>query len=125
MTNLSVMMNWYAPESDLVEKQCSVCGDVFVVNKKQASHKSRCNTCQAEYDYRRRHPSSKTTPEDPVVSLAEAVIKHAIAEAKSDNSDTDLSAKAFIDDGGVELWLRALGLGVTPSMRRFIAEMAE
>jgi hypothetical protein len=108
MTTLAVMMNWYAPIDDLVEKECIDCGDIFEVPVQNAGRKERCDSC-AETHNSQRHRIER----DPEIELVKAVISSAL-------KDHD---REFIQNNGIQLWLRAVGIGITPSMNKRIEKM--
>jgi hypothetical protein len=108
MTNLSVMMNWYAPVEDMVEKECVDCGDLFSVPVQNAGRKERCDSCAVIHDAQRHK-----IEHDPEIDLVKAVISSALKDHDRD----------FIQNKGIQLWLRSVGIGVTPSMNKRIESM--
>lgn len=136
MTDLDVMLRWYAPDNVDVVLYCDECGkpqtsvdgrqrkvlcdECKEVRKKEVSN--RCNRSRGYVQYKF---------DDPVIDLVYAVINQAQIDRawqRKHNGDgealnlCDCGAEAFIQDSGVELWLAALGIGVRPSMSRQIRE---
>lgn len=135
MTDLSVMLEWYAPET--VTLHCDECGrEMQSVDGRH--RKVLCQDCKAERIRRRMNARNRDrgitryTFDDPCVDLVFAVIRQALEDRdwqRKFNPDghvlslVECGAQEFIEDGGVELWLAALGLNVRPSMSRRIREM--
>jgi len=112
MTNLSVMMNWYAPIDDIVEKECVDCGLMFEVKKNVVGVAKRCPTC-AQIQVYEYHHKMQQVERDPEIELVKAVIQSALKEKD----------REFIQNNGIQLWLRAVGIGITPSMNKRIESM--
>lgn len=135
MTDLDVMLKWYAP--DTVTLYCDECGREMVsvdgrqrkvlcdeckeIRKKEVSNRCNRNRGYVQYKF-----------DDPSLDLVYAVINQAIIDKSWERRHNDdgealnlceCGAQDFIDDGGAELWLAALGIGVRPSMRAAIRNM--
>ena len=108
MTSLTTMMNWYA-DQETTERECIDCGDKFEVSFHNAGRKVRCDSCALIHDAERHQQD----PLPPEFKLALAVIKSSRAEKDHD----------FIQNGGIQLWLRSGGIGVRPSMNKMIERM--
>jgi hypothetical protein len=139
MTDLSVMLDFFSPETDYVYTFCADCGTPLSVNN-HATKRPLCEECRREAKRETEHKKylRKTTFYarfgDPTVDLVYAVINHALEDRdwqrkfNPDGQPLDLvecGAREFIEDGGVELWLGVLGLNIRPSMSRAIREGTE
>ena len=81
---------------------------------------------------RRKYAKKTVIPNrygDPIVDLVYAVIQNALDDRdwqRKTNPDghelslVDCGAREFIEDGGVELWLAALGIGLQPSLVKMV-----
>ncbi len=138
MTDLSVMLNFFSPDTDYVYTWCAECGTPLSVNN-HATKRPLCEECKEEskkITRRKKYEKIAVMPNrfgDPCVDLVWAVINNALADRewqRKHNPDghelslVECGAQDFIDDGGVELWLAALGIGIRNSMREKIREMA-
>lgn len=135
MTDLSVMLKWYAPET--VTLFCDECGrEVPSVDGR--NRKILCHECSKARRLDRANVKNRATGkvrytfDDPAVDLVYAVINQAQIDRAwqrrhyPDGEALNLNecgAQEFIEDGGAELWLAALGIGIRPSMRRAIREL--
>jgi len=139
MTNLDLMLKWYAPET--VTLYCDECGrEMQSVDGR--NRKVLCEDCKAERI--RRHMNARNrdrgitryTFDDPTVDLVFAVIKQAIhdrerewraprfSDMETDMRLEDCDPADFLRDGA-SLWLEALGLTLRPSMKARLATMEE
>jgi transposase-like protein len=139
MTDFDIMLDFFSPETDYVDTYCSVCGAPLSV-RKRGTKRPLCEDCkraiQRERDHEKYLAKSKLYYRfgDPIVDLVGAIIRQAENDAawqrrfRSDGQELDLEecdAKDFILDGGVELWLRAIGLGVQPSLLKKLNTLEE
>ena len=141
MTDLSVMLKWYAPETDAVILHCDECG-CEMVSSDGRQRKILCSDCKVirnnerAYITKRERGAVRFDFDDPEVSLVYAIINRAMedkahewhAPPMSLFEDTDMlltecNPADFIADGGVELWLAALGIGIRPSMSKAIRNL--
>lgn len=136
MTTFSTMLDWFAPEAEEKTLDCFECGVPVPVGKR-VTH-VLCPDCRRDSiravckRVNRNSGFVKYEFDDPHVNLVYAILQQAERDAawskrhESDNSTLDIvecGAREFIEDGGVELWLEALGLSIRPSMRAVIREM--
>lgn len=135
MTDFSTMLNFFSPDTDYVYTFCADCGTPLSVNN-HATKRPLCEDCKREAlqessrkKYVKRGAGMPRRYGDPTVDLVFAVIQQALDDRdwqRKSNPDghelslVDCGAREFIEDGGVELWLGALGIGVRPSMSRQI-----
>ena len=137
MTDLDVMLRWYAPETDAVILHCDECG-CEMVSSDGRQRKILCDGCKQE---RKNYTANTRNRErglvrfhfdEPAIDLAYAVIQQALEDRdwqRKHNPDNhelslvDCAAQGFIADGGVELWLAALGIGIRPSMSKAIRNL--
>ena len=135
MTDFSTMLNFFSPDVDYVHTFCAECGTPLSVNN-HATKRPLCEDCKREAlqessrkKYVKRGAGMPRRYGDPTVDLVYAVIQQALDDRdwqRKSNPDghelslVDCGAQEFIEDGGVELWLAALGIGVRPSMREQI-----
>jgi len=132
MTNLDVMLKWYAPDT-VTTLYCDECGrEMQSVDGR--NHKILCPECNKARRSDRANVKNRAT-DDPCADLVFAVIKQAIHDKEwqwhapklADNEDLKLAEcdpADFLRDGA-HLWLEALGLTLRPSMRARLAEMGE
>lgn len=66
-------------------------------------------------------PGTMYTPSESACELTFGVIKEAVCAAKSGDRD---AAQFLVAHDGAELWIRALGIGVTNEMRGMLKRMA-
>jgi hypothetical protein len=122
MTDLDVMLKWYAPDNVDVVLYCDECG------KPQTSVDGRtrkvlCPECaQMRRNSRRLRGSAKcaggfASTGSPETDLVLALIIDAAREVKSGDRD---AAQFLVAHDGAELWLKAVGIGVTNDMRRVL-----
>ena len=132
MTDYSTMLQWFTPEPDVLILHCDECG-AELVSPDGRQRTMLCPECKAQ---RRRESAMRCNRnkgkvrydfEDPEVSLVYAVLERAIEDAEwqrrynPDGQELDIAeceARDFIEDGGAELWLRALGIGLQPSLAK-------
>ena len=135
MTDFATMLAFFSPETDYVYTFCADCGTPLSVNN-HATKRPLCEDCKREAlqessrkKYVKRGAGMPRRYGDPTVDLVYAVIQQALDDRdwqRKSNPDghelslVDCGAREFIEDGGVELWLAALGIGVRPSMSRQI-----
>lgn len=125
MTDLSVMLRWYAPAPDEVETECSLCGKSLIRSRKATN--VLCDECRHENAIMasRRTWAKKAThlarTGDPEIDLTLGVIYNAIVDAR--NGDRD-AAQFLVAYDGAELWLRSVGIGVTNGLRRQLGLLA-
>ncbi len=134
MADFDTMLDFFSPETDYVDTYCSVCGAPLSV-RKRGTKRPLCEDCKREAQrdlnhkkYMKRHdPTLCYRYGDPTVDLVGAIIRQAKNDLEwqrklsSDMQALDIAecdAREFIEDGGIELWLRALGLGVQPSLAK-------
>ena len=142
MTNLDVMIRWFAPETDAVILHCDECG-CEMISSDGRNCKVLCKKCKQERHSERANIRNRElgvirfTFEDPATDLAYAVITRALEDKTrkwtvpnknycnepSEFALDDCNPADFIADGGVELWLAALGIGIRPSMSKAIREL--
>ena len=130
MTDFAVMLDLFSPDVDYVHTFCAECGTPLSVNN-HATKRPLCEDCKREArveNDRRKYAKKAIIPNrygDPTVDLVYAVIQQALDDRdwqRKSNPDghelslVDCGAREFIEDGGIELWLGALGVGVQPSM---------
>ena len=131
-TDFEVMLNWYVPDTDIETRYCIECG-IEVISKTKNAPVKYCPDCYKEHvrqtsnENARKAGRVKYVFDDPIIDLVYAVLKTALDDRdwqrtfKPDKHDlnlVDCGAQEFIEDGGVELWLRALGINVRPSMSK-------
>jgi DNA-directed RNA polymerase subunit RPC12/RpoP len=125
MTDLSVMMNWFAPDVETREAYCSRCG-THVTADRHAT-KVLCEPCRREYDIMNnrnqhaKHAGGYASTGDPEVDLVMSLILHAARDAKDGDRD---ASQFLVAHDGAELWLRSIGIGVTNQMRRTLGLLA-
>jgi len=141
MTDLDIMLDFFSPETDYVDTYCSVCGVPLSV-RKRGTKRPLCKDCKREIQRERDHEKYVKKQDhklyfrfgDPVIDLVGAIIRQAENDAAwqrkfhADGQELDLEecdANDFILDGGVELWLRAIGLGVQPSLLKKLNRLEE
>jgi hypothetical protein len=119
MTDFAVKMKWFE-ESTIQEKTCIDCWFTFIAPRNNQGRKIRCDACQIEHENESRKGrwENRTSPE---TELVKAFIQKTIHDCRCG----DRGAQNYVDDGGIELWLRALGLDIRPSMSKQIREMCE
>ena len=130
MTDFQTMLNFFSPETDYVYTFCAECGTPLSVNN-HATKRPLCEDCKREAKQeteRKKYLKKAVIPNrygDPTVDLVYAVIQQALDDRdwqRKHHYDgeilnmADCGAQEFIEDGGIELWLGALGVGVKPSM---------
>ncbi len=136
MTDFQTMLNFFSPDTDYVYTSCAECGTPVSVNV-HGTKRPLCEDCKREAKQeteRKKYLKKAVIPNrygDPTVDLVYAVIQQALDDRdwqRKTNPDghelslVDCGAQEFIDDGGIELWLGALGVGVKPSMIKAIKE---
>lgn len=134
MTDFATMLAFFSEDTDYVYTFCADCGTPLSVNN-HATKRPLCEDCKREAKKATEHKKyAKQTAMprrygDPTVDLVYTVIQQALDDRdwqRKSNPDghelslVDCGAREFIEDGGVELWLAALGIGVRPSMSRQI-----
>ena len=134
MTDFSTMLNFFSPDTDYVYTFCADCGTPLSVNN-HATKRPLCEDCRREAKLetsRRKNARNAVMPYrygDPTVDLVFAVINKALEDRdwqRKLNPDghelslVDCGAREFIEDGGVELWLKALGIGLQPSLAKAV-----
>lgn len=134
MTDFQTMLDFFSPETDYVYTFCAECGVPLSVHK-QGVKRPLCEDCKREAQRERDHTKyvKKHDPTlyhrfgDPTVDLVSAVLRQAEHDAawqrhyNPDGQELDIAeceARDFILDGGAELWLRALGIGLQPSLAK-------
>ena len=133
-TTFETMLDFFSPDVDYVHTFCAECGTPLSVNN-HATKRPLCDDCSREARQetaRKKYTKRAVMPNrygDPTVDLVYAVINQALDDRdwkRRFNPDghelslVDCGAREFIEDGGIELWLGALGIGVRPSMSRQI-----
>ena len=113
---LATMMDWFAAESDLIERECEDCGRVIYVRKNQLKIHRWCREC---YNIHKLDKVVEQTESlctgDPSVDIVAAVIQQAAEDAKNG----DAEARSFLRaDDGAALYLRAVGVDITPDISR-------
>ena len=136
MTDFETMLNFFSPDTDYVYTSCAECGTPVSVNV-HGTKRPLCEDCKREAKQeteRKKYARRAVMPNrygDPTVDLVYAVIQQALDDRdwqRKTNPDghelslVDCGAREFIEDGGVELWLRMLGVGVQPSAIKRIKE---
>ena len=136
MTDFQTMLNFFSPDTDYVYTSCAECGTPVSVNVR-GTKRPLCEDCKREakqISSRKKYAKNAGMPNrygDPVVDLVYAIIQTALDDRdwqRKTNPDghelslVDCGAQEFIEDGGIELWLGALGVGVQPSMIKAIKE---
>jgi predicted nucleic acid-binding Zn ribbon protein len=118
---LATMLDWYAPDTDTHEVACPDCGRVVVTSTKIKS--ARCRECADEANRRKSRERNRLIYRmgDESVDLAYAVIRNAAEDARRGDRD---AAQFLVAHDGAELWLRALGIGITRAMRARLITMA-
>lgn len=107
MTDLDVMLNWYAPDVKEYALNCVRCG--CVVQTQNPGGRVLCDGCRNDTRYIGRGRTGS-----PEFDIALAVIRRAAEEARAGDRD---AAQWLVGRDGAELWLRALGIGITEEMR--------
>lgn len=138
MTDFETMLNFFSPDTDYVYTSCAECGTPVSVNV-HGTKRPLCEDCKREAKQeteRKKYARRAVMPNrygDPTVDLVYAVIQQALDDRdwqRKTNPDghelslVDCGAREFIEDGGVELWLRAIGIGLQPSLARMLNEGA-
>jgi len=83
----------------------------------------RCPECRDLFEKERKRPD-KVIEHDPYVDLVKAVIEQARLDINHNKRfEEGLEPREFIQNGGVQLWLRSIGIGVRPSMTKQIERM--
>lgn len=113
---LATMMDWFAAESDLVERECEDCGCTIFVRKNQLKIHRWCRECS---DIHKLDKIAEQTEAlctgDPAIDIVAAVINQAAEDAKNGNSE----ARSFLRAAdGARLYLRAVGVDITPDISR-------
>ena len=137
-TAFETMLDFFSPDVDYVHTYCAECGTPLSVNN-HATKRPLCEDCKREAKQeteRKKYARRAVIPNrygDPTVDLVFAIIEKALDDRdrkRRFNPDghelslVDCGAREFIEDGGVELWLAALGLGVTQEMRSALRLLA-
>jgi len=118
MTDISVMMNWFAPDVETRETYCARCGTHVTADRH--AKKILCEPCRRESSILNsrnqyaKHAGGYASTGDPEIDLVMALILHAVREAKAGDRD---AAQFLVAYDGAELWLRFAGIGVTNQMR--------
>ena len=118
MTDLDVMMNWFAPDEETRETYFARCGTHVTADRH--AKKILCEPCRRESsilnsrNQRAKHARGYASTGDPEIDLVMALILHAAREAKAGDRD---AAQFLVAHDGAELWLRFAGIGVTNQMR--------
>ena len=133
-TTFETMLDFFSPETDYVYTFCAECGTPLSVNN-HATKRPLCEDCKREAKQeteRKKYLKKAVIPNrygDPTVDLVYAVIQQALDDRdwqRKTNPDghelslVDCGAREFIEDGGVELWLAALGIGLQPSLVKMV-----
>ena len=127
------MLDWFTPD-DTVYNYCDECG-VPIESPDGRRRKTLCADCRPIRQNQNSMKSNRNNGkvmyhfDDPIVDLVYAVIKQALDDRdwqRKTNPDghelslVDCGAREFIEDGGVELWLAALGIGLKPSLVKMV-----
>jgi len=118
MTDISVMMNWFAPDVETRETYCARCGTHVTADRH--AKKILCEPCRRESSILNsrnqyaKHAGGYASTGDPEIDLVMALILHAVREAKAGDRD---AAQFLVAHDGAELWLKCVGIGVTNQMR--------
>ena len=121
MTDLDVMLKWFAPETDDNETECSLCGKKLIRSRHATN--TLCEDCRRENAIMSsRRTRAKTATHlmrsgDPAIDLATAVIYNSVVDAKAGDRD---AAQFLVSHDGAELWLRSVGIGITNEMRGWL-----
>lgn len=122
MTSFAIMMNNLEPDNYL-ELTCKDCGQPFQGCNGNYHKMERCIPCREKFEKGRKRPD-KIVEHDPYVDLVQAVIDQARRDMRTKKRFEDgLEPREFIQNGGVQLWLRSIGIGVRPSMNKQIERM--
>ena len=113
---LATMMDWFAAESDLVERECEDCGCVIYVRKNQLKIHRWCRECS---DIHKLDKIAEQTEAlctgDPAIDIVAAVINQAAEDAKNGSAE----ARSFLrSEDGAALYLRAIGVDITDDISR-------
>ncbi len=137
MTDFAVMLNFFAPDVDYVYTSCAECGTPLSVHK-QGTKRPLCDDCRREakaVTSRKKYERLQVMPNrygDPTVDLVAAIIRHAQEDAAwqrkferiydqgTEYHLSECDAGEFLRDGGAELYLRALGIGLQPSLAKAV-----
>jgi predicted amidophosphoribosyltransferase len=122
MTTFAIMMN-NLEQDNYLELVCQDCGKPFEGCKGNYHKMKRCPECRDLFEKERKRPD-KIIEHDPYVDLVLAVIDQTRRDLKFKKKlDEGLDPREFIQNGGVQLWLRSIGIGVRPSMTKQIERM--
>jgi len=117
MTTLSIMMNNLNYEKTTT-KTCK-CGQEF----ESTGAEKMCEACRKRF-YEHRPRQDKIIEHDPYVDLVRAIIEQAKKDAHTKTHwDEGLEPREFIQNGGVQLYLRSIGIGIRPSMNQAIQKL--
>jgi phage FluMu protein Com len=102
---------------------CQDCSKAFQGCKGNYHKMKRCPECQEIFE-KTRERFDKIIEHDPYVDLVQAVIEQTRRDMKFKKKlDEGLDPREFIQSGGIQLWLRSVGIGVRPSMNKQIERM--
>jgi hypothetical protein len=136
MTDFETMLNFFSPETDYVYTFCAECGTPLSVN----NHATKRLLYHGVYQVNGRIAVAVRYHRFlevllalrfllclPLAILTQRALDDRDWQRKTNPDGHELSlvdcgAREFIEDGGVELWLRMLGVGVQPSAIKRIKE---
>ena len=122
MTSLTIMMN-NLERDNYLDLTCEDCGQPFQGGKGNYHKMKRCPECRDIYEKSRKRPD-KVIEHDPYVDLVRAVIDQTRRDIKFKKKlDEGLDPREFVQNGGIQLWLRSIGIGIRPSMDKQIERM--
>ncbi len=122
MTSLTIMMN-NLERDNYLDLTCQDCGQPFQGCKGNYHKMKRCPECRDLFEKERKRPD-KLIEHDPYVDLVQAVIDQTRRDMKFKKKlDEGLDPREFVQSGGIQLWLRSVGIGVRPSMNKQIERM--
>ena len=111
---------FFAPESDIIEVECPECGARFTKSRHYGGHTKLCPECRPEVKRKREkayyQKMNANLTNDPVTSLALAVVNQAKIDAQSKKVDKRADAEDWLkSQDGLESWLKFCGISLRPS----------
>ena len=123
MTSFAIMMN-NLERDNYLELVCKECGKPFEGCKGNYHKMKRCPECRDLFEKKRKRTDKIVEALPPEYKLALAVIEQTRRDMKFKKKlDEGLDPREFVQNGGVQLWLRSIGIGVRPSMNKQIERM--